>query len=46
MMLLKKRKIMILITLHILTAIKKAIIPVIAISQKTSIGFDNLYTGN
>ena len=32
--------------LHVLIAIKKAIIPAITLSQKTSINFDNFYASN
>ena len=37
---------MILVRLYVLTVIKKAILPITALSQKTSISFNNFYTGD
>ena len=42
----KKKKDMILMRSCILTTIKKAILLVIVLNQKTSIGFDNLCSSN
>ena len=39
----KNRKSMTLMKLRVSTAIKKVIMPVIVLSQKTSIGLDNFY---